>query len=158
MDPWASSDVFAFESVSERTLEYIPMSVRMKLDLCGLKLSLAQWSGLPLAVRQIVLEVGCEADLEIQRLRRYLEFIIEAFGLGPLASIRCDRETWSARSRVPSSVVAAMDALDLARIGAATWAGLSDLQRFTLIKLTRRGHTRNLPAALEEFGLQKRRR
>ena len=158
MQPCADSKVFGFESALERTLAYIPICVRLKLDLCGLKISLAQWSGLPLAVREIVFEVNCETDPEIERLRRYLEYIVDAFGLGPLDSIRCDRETWSIRSRVPSTVLAAIDAHGLAPISAGGWAGLSDLQRFTLIKLTRQGHTRNLSAALEEFGLHQRHR
>jgi hypothetical protein len=153
MNAWADSAVFEFESDSERTLDYIPMCVRMKLDLCGLKLSLAQWTGLPLAVRQIVLEARCQVDPEILRVRRYLELVVDAFGLGMLASAPCDPQAWRGSGRAPASVVAAMDALGCPRLGAAAWAALNDLQRFALIKLARPGHTRHLPAALEEFGL-----
>jgi hypothetical protein len=156
MNPLAGSAVFDFESDSERTLDYIPICVRMKLDLSGVKMSLAQWSGLPLAVRQIVLEARCQVDPEIRRVRHYLEFIVDAFGLGPLASARCDPQAWRGCGRAPASVVAAMAALGYPSIGAAAWDALTDLQRFALIKLARPGHARHLPAALEEFGLATR--
>jgi hypothetical protein len=156
MNASAGSAVFDFESDSERTLDYIPMCVRMKLDLCGVKMSLAQWIGLPLAVRQIILEARCQVDPEIRRVRHYLEFIVDAFGLGPLAPVRCDPQAWRGCGRAPSSVVAAMAALGYPSIGAAAWDALNDLQRFALIKLARPGHTRHLADALEEFGLATR--
>jgi hypothetical protein len=88
MDTWTGSEVFGFESVAERTLEYIPMSVRMKLDLCGLKPSLGQWSGLRMAVRQILLEEPCGTVVEIRRVREYLQLIVEAHGLGDIPPCR----------------------------------------------------------------------
>src|SRR5258705_12918697 len=126
MNASVASAVFDFESDSERTLDYIPMCVRMKLDLCGIKMSLAQWSGRPLAVRQIVLEARCHADHEIRRVRHYLEFIVDAFGLGLLASARCDPQAWRACGRAPASVVAAMAALGYPGIGGAAWNALND--------------------------------
>jgi hypothetical protein len=145
--------VFGFESFMERTLEYMPMSVRMKLDLCGLKCSLVQWCGLPMAVRQAVVDAPCETPHEVLKLRRHLEFTVAAHELGQLASIQCDPQTWSARSRVPSPLASEIHALGLPRPGRAAWAALSDLQRFALIKLTSEGCSRNLRPALEEFGL-----
>jgi hypothetical protein len=139
----------------ERTLEYMPMSVRLKLDLCGFKLSLVQWCGLPLTVRQTVLEMRCEVPHEILRMRRYLESTLDAFQLGPLAPLQCDREAWNANSRVPAALVSAMNALGLPRAGRAAWSGLSNLQRFALIELSREGRARKLEAALEEFGLRR---
>jgi hypothetical protein len=156
MNASPGSAVFDFESDSERTLNYIPMCVRMKLDLCGVKMSLAQWSSLPLAVRQIVLEARCQFDPEIRRVRHYLEFIVDAFGLGPLASVRCDPQAWRGCGQAPVSVGAAMAEFGYPSIGAAAWRALNDLQRFALIKLARPGHTRHLRAALGEFGLATR--
>jgi hypothetical protein len=151
--------VFGFESFMERTLEYMPLSVRMNLDLCGVKLSLAQWCGLPLAVRQIVLEMRCDTAAEIHRVRSYLEFIVEAFRLGPLLPILCDAQSWGPQSRVPATLAAALHSLRLPRLSKTAWTGLSNLQRFALIRLTGEGNlpsegsSRNLQAALQEFGL-----
>jgi hypothetical protein len=147
--------VFGFETYMERTLEYMPMSVRMKLDLCGFELSLLQWCGLPLTVRQTVLDMDCEAPYEILRMRRYLESSIDILQLGQPAPLPCDRQSWGAQSRVPPALVSAMNALRLPRPGKAAWSGLSDLQRFALIKLSGEGRARKLQAALEEFGLHR---
>jgi hypothetical protein len=148
------SDLLGFETGMADTLEFIPMSVRMKLDLCGLKISLAQWRGLPLAARQVAMEVRCETAVEIQRARRYFSHSVDAFGLGPLTRVRVDTRAWQAQGGVPAIVALAMEALGLPPIGAANWAGLSDFHRFTLVKLTRQGRVRSLQAAIEEFGLR----
>jgi hypothetical protein len=153
LEPRADPALFGFEAGMAGTLNGVPMSVRMKLDLCGLKVSLAQWRGLPLAVRQVVLELPCDTVVEIQRARRYFRFIVGAFGLGRVASVCTDARAWSARGATPAIVGSAMEALGLPRIGSTAWATLSDLRRFTLVKLTRQGHIRNLQAAIEEFGL-----
>jgi hypothetical protein len=145
--------VFGFETYMERTLEYMPMSVRMKLDLCGFRLSLTQWCGLPLPVRRTVLDMDCEAPEERLRLRRYLESTAGALGLGELTPLQCDPQAWSANSRVPAELVSAMNALGLPRPGREAWAGLSNLQRFALTRLTGAGRERKLRAALQEFGL-----
>jgi hypothetical protein len=157
MDHCVDTAIFGFEAGMASALEGIPMSVRMKLDLCGLKISLAQWRGLPLAVRQVMTEVRSDTVAEIQRARRYFRFIVGAFGLGQPAPVRVNALEWSAQGRTPAIVVSAMQALGLPRIGAATWAGLSDLERFALVKLTRQGHVRYLKGAVEEFGLVTRR-
>jgi hypothetical protein len=147
--------VFAFETYMERTLEYMPMGVRMKLELCGFELTLAQWCGLPLTMRQTILDLGCDAPGEILRIRRYLESTIAAFQLGPLAPLQCDPQRWSARGRVPAVLVAALDALGLPRLDRAAWSRLSNVQRFALLELTGQGREHKLRVALEEFGLHR---
>jgi hypothetical protein len=153
MESHSIPGVFGFETFMERTLEYMPMSVRMKLDLCGLKLSLLQWCGLPLSVRQEMLDMDCRDQQEIHRLRRHLESSVDACQLGPLALLQCDPRTWCAQGRMPSELASAIDELGLPVPGRAAWSGLSDLQRFALIKLAHGGRARKLRAALEEFGL-----
>jgi hypothetical protein len=143
--------VFGFETFMERTLEYMPLSVRMKLDLCGFKLSLLQWCALPLSARQAIFDMDCGEPHEIQQLRRYLESSADAYQLGPLVPQQCDRRTWGAQARMPSELASAIHELGLSVPGRAAWSGLSDLQRFVLIKLAQRAH--KLQAALEEFGL-----
>jgi hypothetical protein len=46
---------FAFESSEARALAWLPLAVRFKLDLCGLRVSLREWQGLTLAQRQALL-------------------------------------------------------------------------------------------------------
>src|SRR5205814_10103329 len=52
-----------------RTLEFIPLAVRRKLDLAGLKLSLKAWAAMTRAERLAVchLPVDGEGDLDVYR-------------------------------------------------------------------------------------------
>jgi hypothetical protein len=115
-----------------------------------------QWCGLPAAVRQGLFDMPCEGPHEILRMRRYLESTFDAFQLGPPAPLQADCEAWNANSRVPAALVSAMNAMGLPRPARAAWSGLSNLQRFALIELSREGRARKLQAALEEFGLRQR--
>lgn len=148
-----ASAFLGFESVMERTLLCIPMSVRMKLDLCGLKVSLEQWRGLPIGVRETLLFARCDATLGAHRVRRYLERMGDANGIGKLRAVRTDVASWRDSRQVPLQVQSTLEVLQLPSIETPTWASLSDLQRLALIKLTREGHTGKLRPALQEFNL-----
>lgn len=152
LDPAAGALFFGFETGMERSLGCMPMSVRMKLDLCGLKVSLDQWRALPFSVRQTVLEASCGNPAEVKRVRSYLEKTAAEAAVGPLPEIACDPDEWRGLGQVVPQVAAATRELGLA-LRIESWASLSDLRRFALIKLSRQGHTRNLPSALVEFGL-----
>jgi hypothetical protein len=147
--------VFAFEGYMERTLEYMPMSVRMRLELCRVKLTLGQWCGLPLTVRQTVLDLACDTPEGILRIRRYLESTVAAFELGPLAPQVSDPRRWSARSRLPAVLVHAVNALGLPSLDRAAWSGLADVQRYALLKLAGEGRDGKLRLALQEVGLHR---
>ncbi|HEV7574875.1 MAG TPA: nitrate reductase associated protein [Caldimonas sp.] len=153
METWIAPDVFDFESAEERTLDCMPMRVRLKLDLCGFKLSLAQWAALPMSVRRILLQIRCDTLVDIVWVGEYLRRVVEVHGLLELPVVQVDRAAWNDESPIPSSLVSTMTALQLGTINEPAWRRLNDLQRFALIKLSRPGHTRNLAAALHEFGL-----
>jgi hypothetical protein len=153
MDHEPVAGVFAFEGYMERTLEYMPLRVRMKLDLCGIQLSLAQWCGLPLAARQILLDTDCGVPNAILRIRLYLEFTLDALRLGPLLSVQSDPRTWSARVRVPLTLRTAMKRLGLPRLAQDAWSALDDVQRFALVNLSREARDHGLRAALADFAL-----
>lgn len=58
-----------FEPEEAHRLQWLPLAVRYKLDGCGLRLSLAQWQGLPAAMRLHLLELpeGVEFALRAAR-------------------------------------------------------------------------------------------
>ena len=60
---------FAFEGDLHQTLEFIPLAVRRKLDLAGLKPSLAAWTALTRAEKLAVchLPVDGPGDLDVYR-------------------------------------------------------------------------------------------
>jgi hypothetical protein len=119
---------FAFEGDVHETLQTIPLAVRRKLDLSGLKLSLVGWAALSRAERLAVchLPVDSPADLEVYRdaLRGFAERAghpVTALEEGPL-----DPRSWGPE-RVPASIGD--------RVSPREWAALSEEARYVLAKL-----------------------
>ncbi|MCB5944720.1 nitrate reductase associated protein [Acidocella sp. KAb 2-4] len=152
----AFDSVFAFEQDFAGSLRCIPMAVRYKLDLCGVKLSLRQWSHFTEEDRHALLHRACETADEAAQYRAALESLI-AQRSGESASFLPvePAPAWADTSRVPAQVADYAQSLGVAAPSPAQWAGLSALQRFTLIKLSRESHDNvNFIPALREFGLQ----
>lgn len=146
---------FEFEKDFVGTLRCIPMAVRFKLDLSGIKLSLRQWSRLIEPERRWLLEYRCDTPVNVQFYRDTLsEFIENRTGevAKPIASD--EAVEWTSSNRVPEAVTIQSAVKRVAAPTADQWRKLTDLQRFALIKLTREGHDNdNFVPALLEFGL-----
>lgn len=147
--------MFAFESDFVASLKCIPMAVRLKLDRCGIKLTLRQWSRFTRQDRQDLLLRPCAAP---QERRAYREALVALVALrtgddarplpAPVA------EAWEDPRSIPTAVRAQARSLGLAPPGDTEWVALSALQRFTLIKLSRDSHDNvNFAPAMAEFGL-----
>ncbi|CVI63554.1 nitrate reductase associated protein (plasmid) [Agrobacterium leguminum] len=145
--------IFDFELDFANTLRCVPMAVRRKLDLVGVKLSLRQWSQFKLEDRASLLELACETTDEIEK---YRETLVELIGLRTRGSVTLidvvnDAE-WMNISAVPEAVIREAEAKGHKPPLLSQWAGLTDLQRFALLKLTRSGHdNENFVPALREF-------
>jgi hypothetical protein len=145
--------IFAFEADFSGDLRCIPMAVRRKLDLAGVKLKLVHWNGLTAAERQLLLAwpdgPAAVAELRLWLLARTAQ---QAAGVAGTLPIAC-QECWQQQQETPPSVsTACLDHGVL--LSNQDWAGLSELQRFALVKLSQAGHEhRNLPLALAEFGV-----
>lgn len=146
--------VFAFEQEFADGLRCIPMVVRRKLDLAGVKLSLAQWSRLPLEIRTALVEGQAEGSEALASWKTSAEDAVRTHaGEEPKSLAIDDSPAWMRLDAVPTEVSAwAVEAgveLPIAR-----WRSLDDLQRFALTKLSRPGHeNRNFIPAAREFGL-----
>lgn len=149
------TQMFAFESDFVATLRCVPMAVRLKLDLCGIKLSLRQWSRFTRDDRQRLLLAACTTVAEIAGYRVMLTALV-ALRAGevakPLAETPCAQ--WDVTDRVPVVVADYARSVGLPRLSLRQWISLSRLQRFALIKLTRDNHDNvNFAPAMREFGL-----
>ncbi|MGH6967092.1 MAG: nitrate reductase associated protein [Phenylobacterium sp.] len=150
--------LFAFESDFVSTLRCVPMAVRFKLDRCGIKLSLRQWSRFTHHDRQALLLRPCCDSREVKAYRAALTALV-ALRTGevarPLAEAPCGQ--WDDGAQVAPVVVHYALGLGVRPPNLAQWAALSTLQRFVLIKLTRANHDNvNFVPALREFGLAAR--
>ena len=147
--------LFAFEDDFVNTLRCVPMAVRFKLDLAGVKLSLRQWSRLRPEERRELLLSPCGRLEEIGPYRQRLADLI-ALRTGEAAKPLPPGSTvpWRTADRVPAAVE------DFARsVGAEPptreeWMRLTPLERFVLLKLSRDNHDNvNFIPALKEFSL-----
>ncbi len=153
LQPDAQSHYFGFERDFEASLECMPMSVRRKLDLCGLKLGLESWRALSRSSRETVLDARCESAGDTLRLRQFLELSIAQFGGVTPARIEVDCHAWHDVAKLPARMSSALEAVGVSAVSAKEWEALNDLQRFALWKITTNGPLRSLLPALAEFGL-----
>jgi len=142
---------FHFEADFSADLRCIPMAVRRKLDLAGVKLKLVHWHGLEASERQQLLEWS-DDPASVISLRHWLLARSADLPDGPAKPLEPAQNTdWQQREQLPLVVEQACTQLALA-LRAGIWGELDELERFALVKLSHPGHEhRNLPRALEEF-------
>lgn len=148
-----ASTCFNFEADFTADLRCIPMAVRRKLDLAGIKLKLQHWSELSEAERADQL-AWADDPAAIKALREHLLLRTATLSAGKAKELPLPNgEPWQQQSQLPELLSASCAQLGL-EVGTGGWAGLNELQRFALVKLSHPGHEhRNLPRALAEFGL-----
>ncbi|TMA21089.1 MAG: hypothetical protein E6J62_01975 [Deltaproteobacteria bacterium] len=137
---------FAYEGDVHETLATIPLAVRRKLDLAGLKLSLQGWTALSRAERLAVCHLPVDSGPDLDVYREALRGFAERAGhpVVPLEGGQVDPSSWGPDRR-PAAVAA--------RVSEQDWARLSDEARYALAKLSdpRRGPEK-LGLALAELG------
>ena len=142
---------FAFEHDFMGSWRCIPLCVRRKLDLIGLKLKLSHWLELSHDERQRLVDWpdGREA---LQDLRRHLQQRTAAMADGEAKPLPpAVAEAWQQANPVPPEVARAARERQVSLLS-EHWAALGELERFALCKLARPGHDHhNLGAAFEEL-------
>jgi hypothetical protein len=148
------TQLFDFEADFANSLRCIPMSVRYKLDTCGVKLKLHHWSKLTPAERQQLLDQPCSSEPEAQTYRSHLRDLVhDHLGEVPADLPIDDCPEWLNAAEIPESVQRQGEAIG-ATLTLAQWASLMPVQRFALIKLSRSNHeNHNFLPALKEFDL-----
>jgi hypothetical protein len=146
--------IFTFELDFAGTLRCIPMVVRFKLDLAGIKLTLRQWSRFERDERQELVLRPCGAEAEVGAYRRHVMDLIALRADEPPVDMPVDpHPAWAATHCVPERLVRHARNLDLTPPTLEQWKAITPLQRFTLFKLTRPGHDNdNFEPAMNEFG------
>jgi hypothetical protein len=145
--------LFGFESDFVDSLRCIPMAVRYRLDLAGVKLKLNEWSKLDTPNRLALVDKSCGTPQEIAAYRDALSVLVaKACGQAPsLLPGPVDME-WDSPT-VPAQVREKAASTGIA-LDDTSWKALSVLQRFALVKLSRPGHENlNFLPAAREFGL-----
>ena len=144
---------FKFEADFVASLRCIPMQVRFKLDTCGVKLKLHQWSLFNADDRTALVDRPCTTALEIQTYHDFLHETIQARSGETATDLAIEvSPPWTIVTVIPESVLIKVRSVNQT-LTLAQWEALLPLQRFALIKLSRSNHENtNFLPALEEFG------
>ncbi|MDJ1479215.1 nitrate reductase associated protein [Cytophagaceae bacterium YF14B1] len=147
------NDYFRFEADFIESMRCIPMGVRCKLDTCGIKLKLSEWSDFTKEERDQLFELPCFEENDIQAYREYLQKLVQKYTQSlPDDLVVETRPAWLDSTQVPESLQEKAEALHV-QISLDQWRALTPLQRFALIKLSKPSHeSKNFPHALREFG------
>ena len=150
-----SSEIFQFEKDFAGALYCIPMAVRRKLDLCGVKVSLKQWNKFALDEREHMVVQHCETPGEVDAYGRYVVNVVENRTHEPAQMLERDAGAeWNDANSVPQRVLDYSIERGVNEPTVTQWAALTPLQRFAIFKLTRPGHTNeNFVPAMREFRL-----
>jgi hypothetical protein len=144
---------FQFEAdFMEDGLRCIPMAARLRLDLCGVKLRLSEWSKMTDTEKTIVTCWPSDRAGAIETCREYLKALVLERTDKEATMIETEENpVWTDISSVPGVVQQKMIEFDW-ELPLGEWQAFTELQRFALIKLTRPGHeNRNFPRAVLEF-------
>lgn len=147
--------IFRFEEdFADADMRCIPMIVRFKLDACGIKLKLAEWSRMTVEERHYLTYARCEEPGQLIQYREYLcRLIIEHTRNSPTTIPVPENPPWSRVDEIPYTIQERLSEGSSA-VSIEQWRCLTDLQRFALLKLSYGGHeNKNFPKALLEFGL-----
>ncbi len=142
------------EDFVEENIRCIPMCVRFKLDACGIKLQLREWSKMSIIERNSLAEMPCITDKDIREYRNYLNHIIfNHTGKKATELLIEQNSAWSNAYKIPQLVIEKLEEFGWV-ISLWQWGELSNLQRFVLMKLCKPGHeNKNFPNAVKEFYL-----
>jgi hypothetical protein len=155
MNTLVEKKYFSFEQdFVENNIRCIPMIVRFKLDACGIKLKLAEWSKMDTLERQRLADLPCETEDEIVFYRRYLKMLIhDHTGNNATELPIIDQPAWAMLEELPFPRQEKLQEFNWT-VSLEQWQELSDLQRFALLKLSYPGHeNKNFPKAMREFEL-----
>jgi len=144
--------IFSFERELYATLDLLPLTMRRKLDLAGLKLSLDGWQALPIADRRALADAAVEGSASVAAFTAALRAATERAGVALKPVLLAGAPRWQSPT-VPVPLRARLPALR-AELDDATWASLDDEARYALLALSeKQREPEGFGAALVELGL-----
>jgi hypothetical protein len=144
---------FDFEKDLYETLEFVPLSVRRKLDLAGVKLHLNEWQALSRVERLVICHFPVASPEERDVLAVFLREAVKTRAGTELATMKpAARDAAPDAGHVPPDVARLITELMLPE---NRWSILDPDERFALAKLARGGADKFL-SAWSEFADRRR--
>jgi hypothetical protein len=124
---------FRYEAAFYPGLSRIPLHVRMKLDVTGLKISLKDWLAWSLEERAALCHLPIESEEERRIFASYIDFLCRRHRNKPAETTEpLDGSGWEARAVPPE--VAQKSAACLNTVTLAQWQSWKPHQRYALFK------------------------
>jgi hypothetical protein len=124
---------YDYESEFYPSLTRLPLDVRRKLDVTGIKVSLKDWLSFSLEERIVLCHLPCDNDEERQVFTAYVDFLARKFLGKPTEKLEpMDSSLWS-ETAVPDAVAQRSTALNQA-VTASEWRGWPSHHRYALYK------------------------
>jgi hypothetical protein len=125
---------YQHESDIYPSLSRIPLHVRMKLDLTGIKISLKDWLAFSIEERTVLCHLPVETEEEKQVFSTYLDFLSRQYRGGPVATTAAmSSSLWDSASQIPGPV-AGKSAPQIPPVTADEWRRWKSHQRYALYK------------------------
>ena len=146
-----SNHYFYFEDDFIRDLRCIPLCVRRKLDLIGIKLKLTHWLDFNLNEKTKIVNWP-DTKNELLDLKIFLKKITFNSKYGEAKEIeRSINQPWQDKNKIPEQVLNAAIERGI-KISIEKWRNLNELDRFAFCKLIRPSHEhQNLDKAFDEI-------
>lgn len=124
---------FHYEAAFNANLSRVPLYVRMKLDLTGIKMSLKDWLSFSFEERTVLCHLPFETTEEKEVFRAYLHFLSQKYRGEPASTTECvDDQLWSA-TQVPPPVQQ-KSAARASTVTLSEWAKWQAHERYALYK------------------------
>ncbi len=148
-------EYFLFEEdFMERNIRCIPMIVRFKMDRAGIKLKLSEWNRFCTEERVNLALMRCSTVEEVSQYNFYLSELVKRYTAKDATTMDVDQyPLWGNLHSIPGMLTEKLKEFNWS-LSIGEWRGLTNLQRFALLKLCRSKHeNRNFPKAMKEFHL-----
>ena len=148
-------EYFQFEEeFMENNMRCIPMIIRFKMDMAGIKLKLSEWKRFSTEERIELALMSCGFNEESKHYAGYLAGLIKKHTKRNPTAIEIDKTpAWRELHSIPGILIEKLKEFDW-DLSIDQWTYLTDLQRFALLKLCRPGHeNKNFSRAMKEFNL-----
>jgi hypothetical protein len=144
---------FAFEGEVHESLSCVPLTVRRKLDVAGLKISLEGWQTLTREERLALCHLPIDSDAEVAVYQEVMRGFCarHAVPLKPLTEVRDQGRSWNTDD-VPVAVTTRLREVG-GDLPVAGWRALDEESRYALLKLADpKQAVAKFRAALAELG------
>ena len=143
---------YRFESKIYPTLSLIPLHVRMKLDLTGVKISLKSWLAFSFEEREVLCHFPVETEEERKTFSIYLDSLVRRYSGEKAELVPAIKDPpWENQDHIPESVLGKSKQTGR-EVTHEEWGQWNLCQRYALFKLSiAKNEPEQFYEALREF-------